>query len=598
MEIKVAKYISQFLVNNGIKDCFMVTGGGAMHLDDAIGHQEGMHCTFNHHEQACAVAAEGYTRMTGKLAAVCVTSGPGGTNAITGVMGGWLDSIPMFVISGQVKRETTIWACSDLNLRQLGDQEFNVVDSVKNMTKYAVMVTNPKEIAYHLEKALFLALNGRCGPVWLDIPLDVQGAKIDTDSLIHFDAEEEVVWRIPKTKDSAVEILLDRIKNSKAPLVLAGTGINVGGAQNKLLQFLDKYKIPVVTAWNANDTVAYDNPYYVGMPGTVGMRSGNFAIQNCDLLISLGCRMNIRMIGYTHYDFAKNAFKAVVDIDPRELIKPTVQIDLPINADVSEFLDRMLSVDYAPIKEHKEWVEWCRNLLFKYPTVREEYHGSDLINPYVFIDKLFHHLDNRDRIICGNGAACVITFQAAKIKQGQRVFTNSGCAAMGYGFPAAIGVAVSDNSNRTICIDGDGSVMMNIQELATMAYNKLNIKLFILNNNGYLSIRQTQRNLFKPPFIGIDSESGIGFPDFEKLADAFGIKYFKLDNEKSADAIYQDVLNFEGPCICEAVVDPNQNFEPKSSSKVLPDGRIVSPSLDDMAPFLEREEFEKIRYKR
>lgn len=598
MEIKVAKYISQFLVNNGIKDCFMVTGGGAMHLDDAIGHQEGMHCTFNHHEQACAIAAEGYTRMTGKLAAVCVTSGPGGTNAITGVMGGWLDSIPMFVISGQVKRETTIWACSDLNLRQLGDQEFNVVDSVKNMTKYAVMVTNPKEIAYHLEKALFLALNGRCGPVWLDIPLDVQGAKIDTDSLIHFDAEEEVVWRIPKTKDSAVEILLDRIKNSKAPLVLAGTGINVGGAQNKLLQFLDKYKIPVVTAWNANDTVAYDNPYYVGMPGTVGMRSGNFAIQNCDLLISLGCRMNIRMIGYTHYDFAKNAFKAVVDIDPRELIKPTVQIDLPINADVSEFLDRMLSVDYAPIKEHKEWVEWCRNLLFKYPTVREEYHGSDLINPYVFIDKLFHHLDNRDRIICGNGAACVITFQAAKIKQGQRVFTNSGCAAMGYGFPAAIGVAVSDNSIRTICIDGDGSVMMNIQELATMAYNKLNIKLFILNNNGYLSIRQTQRNLFKPPFIGIDSESGIGFPDFEKLADAFGIKYFKLDNEKSADAIYQDVLNFEGPCICEAVVDPNQNFEPKSSSKVLPDGRIVSPSLDDMAPFLEREEFEKIRYKR
>lgn len=598
MEIKVAKYISQFLVNNGIKDCFMVTGGGAMHLDDAIGHQEGMHCTFNHHEQACAIAAEGYARMTGKLAAVCVTSGPGGTNAITGVMGGWLDSIPMFVISGQVKRETTIWACSDLNLRQLGDQEFNVIDSVKNMTKYAVMVTNPKEIAYHLEKALFLALNGRCGPVWLDIPLDVQGAKIDTDSLLHFNAEEEVVWRTPKTKDSAVEILLERIKNAKAPLVLAGTGINVGGAQSKLLQFLDKYQIPVVTAWNANDTVAYDNPYYVGMPGTVGMRSGNFAIQNCDLLISLGCRMNIRMIGYTHYDFAKNAFKAVVDIDPRELIKPTVQIDLPINADVSEFLDRMLSVDYAPIKEHKEWVEWCRNLLFKYPTVREEYYGSDLINPYVFIDKLFHHLDNRDRIICGNGAACVITFQAAKIKQGQRMFTNSGCAAMGYGFPAAIGVAVSDNNNRTICIDGDGSVMMNIQELATMAYNKLNIKLFILNNNGYLSIRQTQRNLFKPPFIGIDNESGIGFPDFEKLADAFGIKYFKLDNEKNADAIYQDVLNFEGPCICEAVVDPNQNFEPKSSSKVLPDGRIVSPSLDDMAPFLDREEFEKIRYKR
>ena len=598
MEIKVAKYISQFLVKNGIRDCFMVTGGGAMHLDDAIGHEEGIRCTFNHHEQACAIAAEGYTRMTGNLAAVCVTSGPGGTNAITGVMGGWLDSIPMFAISGQVKRETTIWACSDLNLRQLGDQEFNVIDSVKNMTKYAVMVTNPKEIAYHLEKALFLALNGRGGPVWLDIPLDVQGAKVETDSLIHFNADEEVVWRTPKTKDTAIEILLDRIKKAKAPLVLAGTGINLGKAQDKLLRFLDKYQIPVVTAWNANDTVAYDNPYYMGMPGTVGMRSGNFAIQNCDLLISLGCRMNIRMIGYTHYDFAKNAFKAVVDVDPRELIKPTVQVDLPINADVSEFLDRMLAIDYVPVDEHKEWVKWCRDLLFKYPTARNEYHGDGLINPYIFIDKLFAHLDNKDRIICGNGAACVITFQAAKIKQGQRMFTNSGCAAMGYGFPAAIGVAISDNSNRTICIDGDGSVMMNIQELATMAYNKLNIKLFILNNNGYLSIRQTQRNLFQPPFIGIDSESGVGFPNFEKLADAFGIKYFKLDNEKTADSVYEDVLNYDGPCICETVVDSNQNFEPKSSSKVLPDGRIVSPSLDDMAPFLDRDEFEKIRYKR
>ncbi len=598
MVIKVAKYISQFLVENGIKDCFMVTGGGAMHLDDAIGHQEGIHCTFNHHEQACAIAAEGYTRMTGKLAIVCVTSGPGGTNAITGVMGGWLDSIPMFVISGQVKRETTIWALPELNLRQLGDQEFNIIDSVKNMTKYSVMITNPQEIAYHLEKALFMATNGRGGPVWLDIPLDVQGAKVETDSLIHFNADQEVVWRTPEVKQSAIDILLQKIREAKSPLVLAGTGINLGGADKKLLAFLEKYQIPVVTAWNANDTVAYDNPYYVGMPGTVGMRSGNFAIQNCDLLISLGCRLNIRMIGYTHHDFAKNAFKVIVDVDPRELIKPTVQADLPIHADVSLFLDKMLEQDYEPIECHKEWVKWGRDLLFRFPTARPEYHGDGQINPYVFIDKLFGHLDSSDRIICGNGAACVITFQAAKIKQGQRMFTNSGCAAMGYGFPAAVGVAVSDNSKRTICIDGDGSVMMNIQELATVAHNKLDMKLFILNNNGYLSIRQTQRNLFQPPFIGIDSDSGVGFPDFKKLADAFGLKYFTIEKEDTADEILEAVLSCEGPCICEAVVDPNQNFEPKSSSKVLPDGRIVSPSLDDMAPFLDRDEFEKIRYKR
>ena len=598
MQIRLADYISQFFVGHGITDCFMVTGGGAMHLDDAIGHQEGIHCTFNHHEQACAIAAEGYTRMTGKLALVCVTSGPGGTNAITGVMGGWLDSIPMFVLSGQVKRETTIRACPDLNLRQLGDQEFNVIESVQNMTKYAVMVTNPQEIAYYLEKALYLATTGRGGPVWLDIPLDVQGARIETDELIHFHPEQEKTWEKPAVRPAAVEILLQKLREAKAPLVLAGTGINLGGAREKLLAFLDKYHLSVVTAWNANDTVAYDNPYYVGMPGTVGIRSGNFAVQNCDLLISLGCRLNIRMIGYTHYDFAKNAFKAIVDIDPRELIKPTIKADLPINADVGDFLDVMLARDYEPVKAHEKFIAWGKDLLKRYPAARDEYHrsGDEKLNPYVFIDSLFASLKEDDRIICGNGSACVITFQAAKIKQGQRMFTNSGCAAMGYGFPAALGVAVSDNSRRTVCIDGDGSVMMNIQELATVAYNKLNLKLFILNNNGYLSIRQTQRNLFKPPFIGIDSESGVGFPDFGKLTEAFGLPYYRLETEQEADAVLKQVLKSDGPCVCEVVVDEHQNFEPKSSSKVLPDGRIVSPSLDDMAPFLPREEFDSIRF--
>ena len=598
MKIKAAKYIAQFLTGHGIRDCFMVTGGGAMHLDDAIGHQKEIRCIFNHHEQACAIAAEGYTRMTGRLAAVCVTSGPGGTNAITGVIGGWLDSIPMFILSGQVKRETTIWAVSDLNLRQLGDQEFNIIDSVRNMTKYAVMVTNPQEIAYHLEKALFLATDGRGGPVWLDIPLDVQGAMIETDELIHFNSSQEAFWKTPEIKQSVIDILLQKIKEARAPLVLAGTGINVGHAREKLLAFLEQYRIPVVTAWNANDTVAYNHPCYVGMPGTVGIRSGNFAVQNCDLLISLGCRMNIRMIGYTHHDFAKNAFKAIVDIDPRELIKPTIEPDLPIHADVGQFLDRMLEQDYQPQPKHEEWLRWCKGLLHQFPAVKKEYHQSRMLNPYVFIDKLFAHLNETDRIICGNGGACVITFQAAKIKQGQRMFTNSGCAAMGYGFPAALGVAVSDNSRRTICIDGDGSIMMNIQELATVAHNQLNLKLFILNNNGYLSIRQTQRNLFQPPFIGIDKESGVGFPDFEKLADAFGIRYYRIETEDGADTGFDTVINEEGPCVCEVVVDPEQNFEPKSSSKVLPDGRIVSPSLDDMAPFLSREEYEKIRYDR
>lgn len=598
MKIKVAKYISEFLVKNGIKDCFMVTGGGAMHLDDALGHQEGLRCVFNHHEQACSIAAEGYTRLTGKLAAVCVTSGPGGTNAITGVMGGWLDSIPMFVLSGQVKRETTIWSCPELNLRQLGDQEFDIIGSVSNMTKYAVMVTNPQEIAYHLEKALFLATNGRGGPVWLDIPLDVQGAMVETDELMHFNSAIEKPWQVAEVKKDVVEAIVKKIKEAKAPLFLAGTGVRLGDAEDELLAVLDKYRIPVVTAWNANDTVAFDNPYFAGMPGTVGTRPGNFAVQNCDLLISLGCRLNIRMIGYNHYDFAKNAYKIIVDIDPRELVKPTIKPDMPVNADVKDVLAKLLEAEYVPSQEHEAWVNWCQDLKKRYPATLDAYrhYDNELINPYVFMDKLFAQLRNDDRIICGNGSACVITFQASKMKQGQRMFTNSGCAAMGYGFPAAVGVAVADNSKRTICLDGDGSVMMNIQELATVAYNKLNVKLIILNNNGYHSIRQTQTNLFKPPFIGIDGESGICFPDFGKLADAFGLHYYKLDSEKNCDGVLEQVLNCEGPCVCEAVVDPTQNFAPKSSSKVLPDGRITSPSLDDMAPFLDRDEFNKIRF--
>lgn len=598
MKMKVAKYVSEFLVQNNINDCFMVTGGGAMHLDDALGHQEGLKCIFNHHEQGCSIAAEGYARMTGKIAAVCVTSGPGGTNAITGVMGGWLDSIPMFIISGQVKRETTTWSCSEIGLRQLGDQEFDIINSVGNMTKYSVMITNPEDIAYHLEKALFMALEGRKGPVWLDIPLDVQGAQIEVDNLKHFQSEIEAPWEIPRVTEDTAQDILSKIKDAKAPLILAGAGIRLGDAEQEFIDLVEKLQIPVVTAWNSNDVIAYDNPMFCGMPGTIGTRPGNFAIQNCDLLISLGCRLNVRMIGYNHFDFAKNAYKIIVDIDSKELIKPTIKPDMPINADVKQLMQVLLKQEYAGNSKHENWASWCRYLVEKYPTALEEYHTLEkgLLNPYIFIDKLFDELNEDDRIVCGNGSACVVTFQACKIKQGQRLFTNSGCAAMGYGLPAALGVAVSDNSKRTICIDGDGSIMMNIQELATIAYNKLDIKIVLLNNNGYHSIRQTQTNLFQPPFIGIDSKSGICFPDFKKLADAFGLQYFIIDNESDCENSLQDVLNSNGPCICEVIVDPKQNFAPKSSSKVLPDGKIVSPSLDDMAPFLSRDEFDTIKY--
>ena len=598
MKQKLSDYLAAFFADHGVCDCFMVTGGGAMHLDDAIGHNEIIRCTFNHHEQACAVAAEAYTRMTGKLALVCVTSGPGGTNAMTGVMGGWLDSIPMFVVSGQVKRETTTWSCPQLGLRQLGDQEFDVVHSVGNMTKYAVMVTEPNDIAYHLEKALYLATEGRGGPVWLDIPLDVQGSQIETDELRRFDPVAEGYVCAEKPTRETIRTILQKISEAKAPLLLVGTGVRLADAESELLQVIDKLKIPVVTAWNANDTVAFDNPYFAGMPGTVGTRAGNFAVQNCDLLLSLGCRLNIRMIGYNRFAFADKAYKIIVDIDEKELQKPTVRPDMPVCADVRDVLCAILQEAYTTNPAHARFVSWCRDLVARYPVVEPCYNtsGDAMLNPYVFLDTLFSQLSPDDRVICGNGSACVMTFQAGKIKQGQRMFTNSGCAAMGYGLPAALGVAVSDNSRRTICVDGDGSIMMNVQELATIAHNRLNVKIVLLNNNGYHSIRQTQTNLFKPPFVGIDPESGVGFPDFRLLAAAFGLKYFRADKEDGSAEVVRRALESDGACILETVVDPSQNFAPKSSSRVLPDGRIVSSPPDDMAPFLDRTEFESVRF--
>lgn len=595
MKMKVAEYIADFLVRQGVTDLFTVTGGGAMHLNDALGHKEGLHSVYNHHEQACSIAAEGYARLTGKVAAVCVTSGPGGTNAITGVLGGWQDSIPMFVVSGQVKRETTTWS-TDVPLRQLGDQEFQIVDTVKTMTKYAHMVTEPTEIRYHLEKAWYLCMNGRKGPVWLDIPLDVQATPIETEELKGFDPSELKSPEQPVYDTSLSEVILEKVSKAKKPVILAGTGIRLGNAYEEFLQLIDKLGIPVVTAWNAHDLLWDEHPLYCGRPGTVGTRGGNFVVQNADLLLVLGCRMNIRQISYNYHDFAKNAYKIVVDIDEAELRKPTVDVDLKVHADVKDMMKHVLGISYAGAsEEHRTWLAWARSINQKYPaTLKSYYDKISPINPYVFITKLSEHLEEGDDVICGNGSACVISFQAMEIKKQQRLFTNSGCAAMGYGFPAALGVCVARQGKRVICIDGDGSFQMNIQELQTVVYNHLNMKLIILNNNGYHSIRQTQTNLFKgKPLVGVCDGNGLSFPNFEKIAYAYEIPYLRIDSLDHVDERLEQLLNSDGPILCEVVVDETQNFEPKLSSKVLPDGKIVSPPIDDMYPFLPKEEYEE-----
>lgn len=598
MQVKVSEYIASFMVEHNISDVFTVTGGGAMHLNDSLGNHPQLYSTYNHHEQACAIAAEAYARLTGRIALVCVTSGPGGTNAITGVMGGWVDSIPMFVISGQVKFSTTI-ASTDVPLRQLGDQEFNIVDSVRCMTKYAVMVTEPDSIAYHLERALFLASHGRPGPVWLDIPLNVQGATIETDSLVHYDQAEDLTEIVTPPADDVYAQLIEKIKCASEPVILAGSGIRLSGQHSTFIKLLDHLHIPVVTAWNAHDALWDDHPLYCGRPGTIGTRGGNFVVQNSDLLISLGCRMNIRQISYNWENFAPNAYLVAVDIDKAELRKPTLSVDMPIHADLGDFLPGLLHAIQAGRKlGNNDWLAWCRDVNQKYPAVLPEYlKAASPVNPYIFMHSLSQHLDEGDVTITGNGSACVCSFQAMTVKKNQRLFTNSGCASMGYGLPAALGAAVARKGKRVICLDGDGSIQMNLQELQTIIHNKLNIKIFWLNNDGYHSIRQTQTNIFNSRFCGVNESSGISFPSAEKIANAYGFDFVRIDTVTTINDKIKQVLAAKAPVICEVLLDPAQGFEPKLSARILPDGSMVSPSLEDMYPFLTPEEMKLNTYK-
>ncbi len=607
-KIRVSDFVAQSLAAHGIRHVFLVTGGGAMHLNDAFGRCKELSAVCCHHEQACAMAAEAYARMSGRLAAVNVTTGPGGTNAITGVSGAWLDSIGMVVISGQVKWETLVRS-THLPLRQLGDQENDIVAIVKSITKYAELVTDPQSIRYHVEKALYLASHGRPGPVWLDIPSNVQGALIDPSQLKGFDPSEAAIqerWDQPKISEADLAMptaaILEKIKQAKRPVILAGGGIRIAGAYQEFLALAEELKIPVATAWNAHDLLWDEHPLYVGRPGTVGDRPGNFAVQNSDLLLVLGSRLNIRQISYAWDAFARHAFKIVVDADRAELQKPTVKVDLPVHADLGDFLRAALKTArdkrYTPSNDHAGWLEWCKARVAKYPVTLPEYwnvpKGEEAVNPYCFVDSLFKELDENELVVTGDGTACVVTFQAARIKKGQRLFTNSGCASMGYDLPAAVGAWFSTlpekRAKRIICLAGDGSIQMNLQELQTLVTHKIPAKIFVLNNQGYHSIRQTQRNYFPDNIVGCGTESGLGFPSFEKLAFAYGIPYRKIGSHDALKAAIRETLDQDGPQLCEVFLDLNQQFAPKLASRKLPDGRMVSSPLEDLAPFLPREE--------
>jgi acetolactate synthase-1/2/3 large subunit len=589
-KMKLSDYVAQMIVDHGIRHVFMVTGGGAMHLNHSLGIHKKLECLFNHHEQACAIAAEAYYRMSNRLAIVNVTSGPGGTNAITGVYGAWVDSIGMLVLSGQVKYETTVRS-TGLPLRQYGDQELDIEELVRPITKYCAMVTDPQTIRYHLEKALYLATTGRPGPCWLDIPLNIQGAQIDPDALSGFDPNElDEPWK--RTDLAAVSTtIFDKIAHARRPVVFAGGGVRLSGQHEAFIRLVDKLGIPVVTGWNAHDAIWNAHQNYVGRPGSIGDRAGNFAVQNADLLLVLGSRLNIRQVSYNWKSFAREAYKIWVDIDETELRKPTVKADLPVHASLSELLPILADIAYrGPSEEHKEWLAWCKERQRRFPVVLPAYWSNPRINPYCFMQTLFQQLDAGQTVVTGNGSACVVSFQAAELKPGQRLWTNSGCATMGYDLPGAIGACKATDGKPVVCLAGDGSIMMNLQELQTIAGNQLPIKIFILNNNGYVSITQTHRNFFGGVEVGGGPKSGVTFPDFGRLSAAFGLPYHLCESHGAMAKAIADTLAVDGPAVCEVIIDETQPFAPKLGAKQLSDGRIVSPPLEDLSPFLSSDE--------
>ncbi len=594
--MKLSDYIVGRLADWGVRHVFLVTGGGAMHLNDSIGKESRIQYVCNQHEQASAMAAEGYARITGQPGVLNVTTGPGGINALNGVFGAWTDSVPMLIVSGQVKRETCMRSQGITGLRQLGDQEADIVAMVAGITKYAMLVDDPLTIRYHLERAWHLAQTGRPGPCWLDIPVDVQAASVDPAALRVYDPAEDStapdqIAVDPSHLKAQCRDVLRRIRGAKRPVILAGTGVRAAHAVKEFDEVFHRLGVPVTTAWT-HDLIATDDPLFGGRQGTIGDRAGNFTVQNADLLLILGSRLNVRQTSYNWQSFAPHAFTIQVDIDAAEFHKPTVQPDMGIRCDLKQFLQELLhqlDTDGDRPDAHATWVAWCRERVRRYPVVqdRQRQPGPPL-NPYYFIEQLSSKLAADDAIVCGNATSCIASFQTLRLQRGQRLFSNSGSASMGYDLPAAIGAAFARPGKRVICIAGDGSIQMNIQELQTVVHHHLPVKIFVLNNSGYLSMRMTQQGFFGR-LTGESAASGASLPDMVKIGCAYGIPSIRIDRQSQLDQIDR-ALAAEGPALIDVVLDPNQEFEPRSKAKQLPDGRIVSPNLEDMYPFLSETE--------
>lgn len=609
--MKLSDYVTQFLVENGITTAFMVPGGLAMHLNDSFKSEKRLHCVLNHHEQACAMAAEGYARVNNRMAVVSTTGGPAATNALTGVLCAWQDSIPLLVISGNSRLATM--ACeSGLTLRSRGIQECEIVRVAEPITKYAVMIKNPDTIRYHMEKAFCLARVGRPGPCWIDIPMDIQTKNISPESQEGYGFFTGRVYTADGWKDCAektesgfecpeelAKTVLEHLRTARRPVLFAGNGIRLGGAHRDFMLFAEKTGIPVVDGMSSVDAFPTDSELFAGRCGTTGTRPGNFAVQNSDVILSLGSRLNYNQTGFDGV-WGRNAFRMINDIDPEEIRKDTVHADLALACDVKSLLDKLnglLDTAEAPLlrERYAGWRSMCLEWRRNYPLVNKEKMLPGKANIYHLADVLTGKLPLESTMVVSAGQSRIIFSQAANIREGQRFLANATTASMGYGLPAGIGAALAAPERLTAVVTGEGSIQMNLQELQTIVHNRIPLKIVLINNGGYHTVKQTQHNYFHDNFIGIGPESGdISFPFMEKIAGAYGIPYISVRRNEDVDRFVDRILASEGVLLAEAFVDPAQTTDPKASTRKLPSGEMVSAPLEDMAPFLDREELKKI----
>ncbi len=592
--IRVADYISSYLVNLGVPDIFTVAGGGIMYILDGLRCNRNINWICAHNEAAAAVMAEGYARASNNIGALLVTTGPGGTNAVTGVVDAWVDSIPLLVISGQSKRSQNVYNSGLPKLRTLGGQEVNILPIVQSFTKYSAMVNEPEMIRYHLDKAVYCAKSGRPGPSWLDIPLDVQAAVIDPDELEPF-LPSQIAPGDGDLIDKQVAEVYQLLKQSQRPVIIAGNGVRLSGAEGAFVRLIDSLKVPVVVSKLGQDLMDHQHPYFVGFGGTKGTRAANFAMQNSDLIISIGSRLAIPFIGYEYDLFAREAKKISVDIDPSEMKKKTIKLDMAINADAYLFIEKMLAIAEDDLLiEKSEWIKKCRHWKEKYNVITEEIRRhTEPVSSYNLFDRLSEMLDKKSVIIADAGTVYCIISQAFRVKYGQRIIVPAALGTMGLSLPLSIGAYYAARDSKVVAVTGDGSLQMNIQELQTVVHNRIPIKLFVVNNNGYLSIRNTQNAYFEGRFIGSDPGSGVSCPDLMKIAYAYGIKYESIHSQRELENKLKGIIDYEGPIVCEVFADPNQQIMPSVSSKVLASGRMVSMPLEDMWPYLPREELEE-----